>query len=51
MKIKYEIFDFVKGTVEVREREIDLEDALKNNAFLQMLSKKNGSKPKRPLLA
>ena len=40
MKIKYEIFDFAKGTVQEREREIDPEQVLAGNAFLQHLKRR-----------
>jgi hypothetical protein len=49
MKIKYQIYDFVKWTVEEREREINVEEIMKHNAFFQRLAQPkhpNGSKNK-----
>jgi hypothetical protein len=45
MKIKYERFDFAKGTVEEREREIDSSQVLANNALFQRLASKRDYAP------
>ncbi|MEG7679919.1 hypothetical protein U2083_14275, partial [Listeria monocytogenes] len=45
MKLKYKVYDFVNWTVEEREREIDIEESLKHNAFFQRIVRE-GKKPK-----
>lgn len=40
MKIEYQRFDFAKGTVETRDREIDSEKVLAGNAFFNLMKRK-----------
>ena len=37
MRIRYEVYDFVNFKVEEREREINSDDVLKDNALFQKL--------------
>jgi len=46
MKIKYQRFDFAKGQVVEKEREIDSEQVLAGNAFYQKLVRET-PEPKR----
>lgn len=43
--IKYQVFDFAKGQVIEREREIDSSKVLAGNAFFQMISKRAPVQP------
>jgi hypothetical protein len=44
MKFRYKVYDFLKWEVKEYEREIDFDEAIKNNALIQLWIKQDEEK-------